>query len=279
MAVTRNPNLGPSLMRARRRRLFWVRFSIVLFFLLIIVFSLAIYSGSEKIIIKNIAVSGNAAVSADEVLTIVNRDLAGRYWYLFARKNFLIFPRFQIKEDILREIKTVKEVDISWDGWQKIAINLVERRPHSVWCGFGQETPAQSCFFLDKDGFIYSLAPDFSGTMFIRSYGGISTSTDPLGQVYLSSDTYRQFFVLAERLESFDQKVVSIIRDDFDYHFILASGPEIIFNDDRSFVSSFSNLFIALETGNLDLKNEAAKIKYVDLRFDNKIVVGKNEMK
>lgn len=285
MPVTRNPNLGPSPMRARKRRLFFIRFFIILFLVLVIVFTLAIFSDHEKVRIKKINVFGNAVVPSDAVLSIVNQDLAGRYWYLFSRNNFLIFPRFQIKADILREFKTVKEVDISWTDWQAISITIVERKPHSVWCGNDMKVLESECFFVDKEGYIYSSAPTFSGGMFVKDYGqitfanNVSSSTDPLGQNFLPSSQYIKIFSLINSLDQNNLRVVAVYFDGFDYRFILEEGFTIIFNNKNDFNSSFSNLFTAIETKNLDLINEARAISYIDLRFDNKIVVGKNPTK
>lgn len=268
MSVTRNPNLGPSAMRQRRRRLFFIRFYIILFFLLVIVLGLAIFSGSKKVTIQTIIVSGNAAVSSDDVLSLVNRDMTGRYWYLFSRNNSLIFPRFQIENDLLTEIKTIKEVNINLDTWQQISIKITERKPHSVWCGQDIKNPEEKCSFVDKDGFVYGPAPVFSGAMFIRFYGNI-----PIPQ------TYSQIFSLIELLDKNNMKVVAVSYDNFDFKFILENGPEIIFNNKYSFTTSFDNLFRAIETKNLDLEKDAGIIKYIDLRFENKIVIGKKNEK
>lgn len=264
MSAIRNPNLGPSQMRQKRRRLFFIRLYIILFFILVIILGLAIFSGSKKVTIQTIIVSGNAAVSSDDVLAVANRDMTGRYWYLFARNNSLIFPRFQIENDLLTEIKTIKEVNINLDNWQQISIKITERKPHSVWCGQDIKSPDLKCSFVDKDGFVYGPAPVFSGNMFIRFYGNI-----PITQIY------SEIFSLIELLNKNNMKVVAVSYDNFDYKFILENGPEIIFNDKNPFVISFDNLFRAIETKNLDLENNASVIKYIDLRFDNKIVVGK----
>jgi cell division septal protein FtsQ len=281
MVVTRNPNLGPSQMRARRRRLFLIRFYIILFFLLVIILGLAIFSGHKNITVQTIIVSGNAAVQSDEVLKIANRDMAGRYWYLFAKNNSLIFPRAQIKKDLLKEIKTIKDVNISWSNWQEIDISIMERRPQAVWCGNDIKLPTD-CFFIDKVGYIYSQAPVFSGTMFIKNYGLPATiknasSTDFLGQYYLSREIYTQIYNLIQILDQKEIKVVAVTYDNFDYKFILESGPEIIFNSKNSFELSFNNLFSAIETKNLDLEKDSGVINYIDLRFDNKIVIGKKD--
>lgn len=270
MSAIRNPNLGPSAMRQRRRRLFFIRFYIILFFLLVVVLGLAIFSGNKKVTIQTIIVSGNAVVSNDEVLAVANKVMSGRYGYLFAKNNYLIFPRFQIKEALLTQIKTIRDVNVSWKNWQAISIDITERHPHSVWCNADN-----SCYFVDKEGYIYSQAPDFTGTMYIKSYGNIATSTSPIGQNFLIKTTYNQIFNLISNLEIKNIKVITVTFDGADYKFKLENGPEIIFNDKNAFELSFQNLFSAIETKNLDLEKDVNLIKYIDLRFANKIVVGK----
>lgn len=270
MSAIRNPNLGPSQMRARRRRLFFIRSYIILFFLLIIVIGLAIFSGSKKVTIQNIIVSGNAAVSSDSILSIANRDMTGRYGYLFSRSNSLIFPRFQIKKDLLNEIKIIEDLDISWDNWQQISITISERKPHSVWCD-----QVSNCYFVDKSGYIYGQAPSFSGTMFVRNYGNVDTGTSPIGQNFLQKEVYNQIFYLIDLLDQKKIKIISVKFDGADYKYGLEGGPELIFNNKNGFEQSFNNLFSAIDTGNLDLEKDASIIKYIDLRFDNKIVIGK----
>jgi hypothetical protein len=288
MSVKRNPNLGPSQMRAKKRRLFLIRLTIVSFFVLLILFGLAIFSGHQKVKIQNISLSGNAAVSDEEILSIVRRDLVGRYGYLFSKSNSLIFPRFRIKRDLLAEIKTIKDLEISWEGWQKISINISERKPHAVWCGDtmpdfeidkGLNIKETECFFLDNSGYIFSRAPVFSGGMFVKDYGLLSSlETDPIGSYFLTKETYEKIFSLLEILEQNRLSVVSLFFDGYDYRFKLSCGPTIIFNDKSDFISSFENLFSAIETKNLDLENESELINYIDLRFDNKVVVGKKEL-
>lgn len=256
-----------------------MRSTIVLFFFLVILFTLAIFSGHEKVSVQTIIISGNASVTDNEILTIANRDMAGRYGYLFARNNSMIFPRFQIKKDLLAELKTIKDVDISWNTWQRVDINIVERKPDSVWCGADIKATDSECYFVDKNGFIYSRGPIFSGSMFIKSYGALSaTSTSPIGQYFLPTEIYSQIYNLIQILDQNNIKVIAISYDGFDYRFTLDSGPEIIFNNKNGFSSVFTNLFSAIETKNLDLAADASVINYIDLRFDNKIVVGKKEV-
>lgn len=280
MSAKRNPNLGPSHIRAKRRRLFLVRASIILFFILVLLVTLAIFSGHEKVKVENIVVSGNAAVSTESITTIAKRDMTGRYLYLFSRANSIIFPRFKIKADMLAEIKTVKGVKISWADWQTINIEIEERKPHSVWCTAvaDKETMDSKCYFIDSTGFIYSSAPFFSGNLFIKNYslvGGEGSPADvsPIGKMFLPESTYSQIYRIISILDENNIKIVSLSYDGFDYTFTTDRGPEIIFNKVDS--RPFENLFVAIEKGELDLAQKSASIRYVDLRFDNKIVIGK----
>ena len=279
MSVARNPNLGPSQIRARRRRLFFVRFFIILFFLLVIILSLAILSGHEKVKIKNIVILNNAAVSSSDILAIVNRDITGRYLYLFSKSNSLIFPRFKIRDDLLSELKAIKDVNISFEDWQKISISVEERKPHSVWCGVDVKAVEPQCFFVDKEGYIYSQAPTFSGSVYVKDYGSPllmnASTSDPIGHYFLSKDVYSQIYNFIQILDQNNLKVISLSFDGFDYKLALESGPIIIFNNKNDFNLSFQNLFTAIQTKNLDLINDTNTINYIDLRFDNKIVVGK----
>ena len=284
MSLTRNPNLGPSQMRARKRRLFFVRLYIILFFLIIIIIGLAILSGQEKVKIQTVDISGNAAVSTDQILDIVSRDMSGRYFYLFSKSNSLIFPRFRIRMDILNEIKTIKDVDISWKDWGKISIIIEERKPHSVWCGEDPNIIPTECFFIDKNGYIYSQAPNFSGSLFIKYYGpivlgqmGDANQINPIGSYFLLSEIYKQIANLISILDQNNLKVGYVFYDGFDFRFNLDLGPVIIFNSKDNFSESFSNFFTAIETKNLDPEKDAGSISYIDLRFANKIIIGKKE--
>jgi hypothetical protein len=273
MSVERNPNLGHSQMRAKKHRLFLIRASIVLFFLAIIIFGLAIFSGSEKIKIQTILVSGNASVPTADILQITNQVLSGRYGYLFARNNFLLFPRFELKKALLTNFKILKEINISWEKWQVISIAVIERKPHSVWCGQEALVEKSDCYFVDKDGFIYSPAPLFSGSLFVKNYSTLADN--PLGQSFLLTEKYWAVFNLIQFLETRDLKVVTVSLSGSDFTFTLDNGLKIIFTDQAGFNVPFENLLTAIETGSLDLNKRVGEISYVDLRFPNRIVIGK----
>lgn len=277
MSVRRNLNLGSSQMRAKRRRLFFVRFYIILFFFLIILFSLAILSSHEKVTIKTFLITGNNSILNSEILNIANSNLKGRYFGLFARSNTFIFPRFKIAEDIAEQNKIVENVNLSWKDFQTVGIAITERKPHSAWCGNDVSDKEATCYFIDKDGYVFSQSPVFSGNIFIKNYGNIAEA-DPLGNYFLPTELYNKIFSLIEILDKRGMAIRAVYFDKIDFRFYLTSGQTIIFNDKNGgFDTAFQNLFAAVESKDLDLVKDGAKISYIDLRFESKIVVGKNE--
>ncbi len=283
MPVKKNPNLISSQVREKRRRLFWIRFNIILFFALVIIFTLAILSGHQKVSIQNFLIEGNGAVSTNQILNIAQTDISGRYLGLFARKNILLFPRLKIENDILNQIKTIKDVDVSWVDWQTVRIKVVERKPHSVWCGDDFQVKEQTCYFVDETGYVFSLAPAFSGTLFIKDYSYVEAE-NPIGFTILPQGIYLKIFSLIDILADYKISVsawqVVEVAGGLDFTFILENGPKILFNDrEGGFVASFQNLLTALDAGKIDLRNEENNIDYVDLRFESKVVVGKKNDK
>lgn len=280
MSLKKNLNLGPSEKRARRRRLFWVRFYIILFFTLIILFTLAILSGHEKVTIKTFLISGNNSVLNSQILEIANQDIAGRYFGLFAKRNTLIFPRHKISRDILSQIKIIKDVDVSWKDWQTVTIKVSERKPHSVYCGSDIKAIDSSCYFIDQTGYIFGRAPVFSGNIFIKNYTGLE-NPEPINQYFLPTTLYQKIFALIQSLGQKNLIVRAVTFDKVDFRFYLNTGQIIIFNDkEGGFDQAFQNLSAALDSNELDLSKEGNLINYIDLRFDSKIVIGKkNENK
>lgn len=271
--MKRNPNLVRSPQRARRRRLFWVRFSIVLFFLLAIIFSLAILSGHERVKIQTVSVSGNSLVSTPAILATVNRDLAGRYSYLFSRSNSLIFPRLAIKQDLLTEFKTIASLDIDWVNWQTLKIQIKEREPHSIWCGEDIAIVSTDCYFVDNTGYIFSHSALETSNLFVRDYGRLATSTDIISNNFLTSERYIKIFSIIKILENNGIKVGKLYFDGVDIKLTLDTGIVFILNERVNLETAISNLFLTINKKEVVLDKNI--INYIDLRLDGKVIVGK----
>ncbi|MEI6528421.1 MAG: hypothetical protein WCO10_01980 [bacterium] len=275
MSATRNPNLGPSQLRLKKRRLFWIRSYIVAGVLFVLVIGLAIASGIEKTKIKNISVSGNVSVTKGEILDITERDLEGRYWYLFSRRNSLIFPRFKIESDLSLGIKRFEAVNVGWVDLNTIEIIVKERKPYSLWCG-ADERISDQCYFMDNTGYIFGVAPIFSGNAFLKYFGKIDEKKDPIGQYYLGAADYPAIDSFVAKFNELGYRLDSVSFDGRDFYLTLENGVQVILPGKNNLNALFDNLSLAISSKQIDFLGNTS-LKYVDLRFDNKILVGKKE--
>ena len=106
----------------------------------------------------------------------------------------------------------------------------MERKPHSVWCGNNLEAVNPDCYFVDKEGYIYSQAPIFSGNIYVRGYSNLelaiedASPVDYIGKYFLATDIYSQIFTLINILDQRNIKVNSVWFDGREYNFIIDKG-------------------------------------------------------
>jgi len=262
----------------RQRRKFWKRIVLSVLLIGLLMFSLSWFFGLEKINIKNITVVGNSVVRTEDVIKQVERKIFGKYFKLFAKSNFLIYPKKKIKEDLLSSFSQIKELDIQFKfkNFQSIIIKIEERKPYAIWCDSLMD---EKCYFMDEEAYLYDKAPDFSKDIYLKFIGdlqGVSTTTpitQILRQTFLSSMGISYF----EKLNLFIRLLKDIningyrlvVEDNGDYKLFFNNESKLIFDDNQDFEEIFGNLQATLiELG--DLGDQ--EFDYIDLRFKNKVV-------
>ena len=123
----------------------------ILFFITLAILGLT----SNKVRIQNVLISGNTAISSDQILNITNNELDKRYLLIIPTDNFLLLKRNEIKNDILNNIKTIDAVKISFQNLNTIKISVSERIPQDLWCE-GVPSQIENCFLMDKTGFVFA---------------------------------------------------------------------------------------------------------------------------
>jgi cell division septal protein FtsQ len=267
--VQHRSNVGLSLNKKRHTGLIKKIFAYFIFALFFI--SLSIYGLTrEEIIIKDIKVSGNSSVSTEDIMKIVENKINKNYLYIIRTDNILLLRRSEIKNDILNSIKKIGEVTILMKGINNIEIVVKERESKNLWCN-GTPALSKKCYFMDSDGFIFEEAAVFSTDAFPK-YFGLITEENPLGQLYLKNN-FPNISSLFNKLKemSFEPKYLNA-QNEHEYEVYILGDGKIIMNDKKSFESSLSNLQALLNDGYI--KNDVIslpKIKYIDLRFGNKV--------
>ncbi len=237
----------------------------VLFFLSLLILGLT----NEKVQIKSVEVMGNISVPKEDILNIINNNLDKKYLYIIRTDNFFLLKRWSIKREILREMKKVRDVSISFHGLDAFEVSITERVGKSTWC---DSQTGSKCYFMDIDGFIFTEAPEFSNNPF-QKYSGLITG-NPIGQSYFNSVRFgqiSQFFSTLDNMK-FEPKLFNAL-DEHKYEVRLFSGSKIIIDDKKTFEKDIIDLQAVIDNGYIKTDLEfLKKIQYIDLRFGNKVI-------
>jgi hypothetical protein len=261
--------------RQRKKKILALRFSFVI---LSVVGGFYLFSwlfSQPSVTISVVNVLGNPATLKDDITGVVFSQMEGKYVGVFSKSNAFIFPRRDIKTALLESFPRLEEVSVKLENPNTLVISVKEREPHSMWCG--EEVIAdeilEDCYFMDENGYIFSQAPGFSGSIFFRAYGAILESNEPVGQQFATPEIYRNAFAFAKSLDElgFEFFITSIKEEDAEIVDVL--GTRIIFNKLDDANSLYQNVLAIIE--NKEFQKERLEsgghIDYLDMRFGNKV--------
>lgn len=277
-----NSVLRPSRLRRRRRKILAVKFGVVFLLLIAFIFLLSWLSKIQSIQVEHIEISGNAMLSKEEVGDLIKEEMSVNLYKLFSRNSIFLYPKRSIENKILSDFKKVLKIEIKSNGLKSIIANITERKPEFTWCAGDADLELSggreigSCYFMDKEGVIFSEAPKFSGNshMSLR-YFGLMDDTNPIGKNYMESPKFKEIVNFISTLKN-----MGIITAGFqaeiggEYKIYLQNGIKIISDNRQLFDKILKNIESILPE--IDLKKDysaGAPLKYriVDLRFGNKI--------
>ncbi len=267
--MNQRSNISTSLGKKRRRSFLKRVFAYLVFILFFICLGVYVLT-TEKARIKSIDVSGNVSVFSEDIVKIVNDEIGINYLWIIPTDNIILLRRYQIKNDILENIKKISSVKIIYKGVDKIEIHVTEREIKSLWCD-GTPVVSKSCYFIDKSGFIFEQAPTFSSDTYFKFFGLIK-GVDPIGQFYFKNN-FSDIYSLFDTLKNMSFKLKYFIaKDEHEYEIYLLGDGKILINDKKSFESSLLNLRALIDSGYIKTDTDSIKkIKYIDLRFGNKV--------
>ncbi len=231
----------------------------------------------NKLRIKNINISGNKVIDTDKIELIIRDTIKGNYLYILPKSSFLFLPKEKIIDNLTTEYGRLKDINFHIDNTESMSVSLAEREGKYIWCGdvlsvesISEDNP---CSFMDESGYVFDIAPFFSGNVYFRFFGILDNKT-------FSKNIWPKIMTLKERVENMGLKPVALyIKDDGDMNIYLSSrsvlteAPEIRFKKDFVLEKTVENLQAAVATEPLlsDLKNKNKTLEYIDLRFGNKV--------
>ncbi len=292
--MTRTFLSQPSRRVASRKNIYLL---VLLLTLLVVFFYILVrISWRQEMIIDRIIVKGSNALNQNKIKSITNLILADNYLYFFPKRNVYLYPQKQLASSITTEISKISEVSIRRQD-KTLVISLQERQPAFIFCiNESTESIAKKCFYADKDGLVFDLAPEFSGDIFFEFERvlGQPDSQKYLGSYILSKDDFESILFFKTQIDSLLSKyfpdnshIIRVVLDKYkDYRYIISNKGNyawsLLFNLEMKDKKAGGQNYALLLTENLEttisspffqsaMKSQKREIDYIDLRFDGKI--------
>lgn len=252
----------------RRRKKRVIRIAVICTCSIALFFGLAYFSFSPTISIARVDVQGNASVSSDEVVGVVEKIIAGKYIALFSKRNNWLYPENFLIEIIKNNFPQVASVSMSVNDDKNLSVYISEREPKGVWC-VGIEL--ENCYFLDSDGFIFDKAPEFTGNIYLV-FTGVIEKEDPIRESYLPKEDFLKLQNFISTLKSFGFNIRRVhLSQSGDGYALLPNNSKILFTFGPDINKSADNLASFLVESKAVASDGGLKGQYIDIRFGNKI--------
>ncbi|MGI9117946.1 MAG: cell division protein FtsQ/DivIB [Minisyncoccia bacterium] len=250
----------------RRKFKFWATVWSVVFvlFLVGVVFVLRL----DSIRVHSITVSETKVIDSTLVKDHANAHISGMYAWVIPKNSVFLLPLDKIQADIVHNFPYAKTVNVRRVGIDSIVVDITERKGLYLWC---TDVANTECYFMDNDGYVFSLAPYFSGEVYIRFYGERTTNTNGTGNyqtVEKMQNITDLFSMLVKRnlvpvsINVTNEKNTITIKKSENYIDVLLPLNFTAVDVDRTLGTLLTNV---------DFTNNIEKLSKIDLRFGNKI--------
>lgn len=222
--------------------------------------------------ISIVTVVGGETIPHEEIRASVNEVLRGSYLRLVPYTFTYAVPYETIRQSLMNtpRIRNVEVVRISRN---EIKVSFGEYEPYALWC-IGA-TEFSECYFLDENGYAFSIAPPLRGGSLVRH---ITEGSERLveSQVF-DSHLFRRIHNFIEALDSVLGLRVAYVTHtsvgDSTYH--ISGGGDILAVTDIDVEPILNNLKAILESK--EYKHlKPGNFKYIDLRFGKKLFVNES---
>jgi hypothetical protein len=225
-----------------------------------------------KFQVTTIDVVGANVIDQQDVLDFVHQELLGKWLWIFPRTSVLLINDKAIEKDLKKQFSRIETVSVKRTNLHSMVINLKEFDAVYLWCTKVED----DCYFMDKQGVVYSKAPVFSGTAYPKVFTGAPLDNLPFrGMNNVDLARVAQF---QEKLSEINITPVAFrsisnreLRIDFLHNKTIA---ELRIDPQTPTDTSLEYLFSGIRTEPLSslFHNENKKLLYIDVRFSNKVV-------
>lgn len=262
---------SPKLLKQKRRRR--VVF-LTVFFGVVIIVILAIYFffNLKFFLIKEINIKGNEVTDTENIHNIVENTISGKYLYLIPKNNKLVYPREDLIKNIKNTINRIEDISVSISG-NVLDINIGERGVFGLWC------KESKCYFMDRDGYLFSEAPNFSSGVY-TVFEGVIFDENPVGKYFLNTEKISMIDQISTFLRDYNIKISKVkINTEKDIEMYSSKGFFLKVDLTKPIENSIKILKALLSSKEFSKSvSDLSSLEYIDVRFGNKVFFKQKNM-
>lgn len=258
--------------REQRKRIHRRRFlkKIILFFLLLFVCTSIVGWGlfSERFRIRDITLSGFSRTSDTLARLKLEQELSKKYAYVIPRDSLWMQNTRALEALLIESFPTLKKVDVRREFPRSLRVHAIEYDAWGVLCH--GNNAKEECFWIDRDGVAFALAPNFTGII-VPKINDERSQEYRIGNTYMNPALMNLVAFFNERTMSDDtlQSLQFIIdAHDETLRMRTRAGWDILLLASNDPEKSYRNLKTALSS---EIKDAVANLEYIDLRFGNRV--------
>lgn len=214
--------------------------------------------------IKEIKISGNRAITNEEIKNSLDNFILKKLLIFFNRNNILLAKENDLENILLKDFFRISSVEINKSILKRtINLKITERKEAGIFC-------RGECYYIDEWGVIFEKAPQTSGTL-ILSIKDYSQRDTEIGKNVIDEDFMLRLIDLRESLaEELGLRVLDFIIDgeSKDLKINTNEGWYILFDKTREFRNQLDSLKLVLDE---KIKGERKNLEYIDLRIENRV--------
>ncbi len=287
MAVQKKPFISDKLAK-RRKAVSRARRILTFFILTIILTGLGLLTYAHRFFIKEVEIFGTEVVSAEEVKINAENQISGLH-IIIPKRNIFLYPQKKIVKKLAIDFPRLSTIKAEVQN-KNLVVTVTEREPAYLWCGENipatrLEAFANDCYFVDDTGFIFSLAPQFSESVYPKIYTKLINSDtenlieiNPIAKYAMSSEVLSNVSTFASKIATSALKpsAYSITEDGDAIIFLFRNSdilPEVRYNPKHDPITASSGFKTAISSEPLKSKltTSFSTLEYIDVRFANKV--------
>jgi cell division septal protein FtsQ len=225
----------------------------------------------DSIQIKETNIEGVSIIDKKEVEDTVRGTLSGNYLWLIPKSNTFLYSVNKLNNLLVQKFPGIYSLDVGREGFGKVYVKIVERKPETLWCQDNGDEALPWCFFVDSTGVVFAEAPYFSGNVYFI-YKGKLNQENPMGAQIFTKQDFSIFVSFIKQAGSkLGLDIVGVeLKDVGDFDLLLSSGTKILLNKNISYDDMYNNLDAVFKSQQLS-SSTLSTLDYIDMRFGNKV--------